>query len=61
MKGWNENQYVIPLTSKYKVLADNYEISKNYNEQLKIAYPFVPKNITNNLGAVKGASLWLKK
>jgi hypothetical protein len=61
MKGWNENEYVIPLTSKYKVLADNHEISKNYNEQLKIAYPFVPKNIKNNLGAVKGASLWLKK
>jgi SAM-dependent methyltransferase len=60
MKGWNENEYVIPLTLKYRVLAFNYEISKLYNEQLKLAYPFVPKNITNNLGAVKGASLWLK-
>jgi hypothetical protein len=61
MKGWNENEYVIPLTSKYQVLAFNHGISKLYNEQLKLAYPFVPKDITNNLGAVKGASLWLKK
>jgi len=60
MKGWNENEYVIPLTLKYRVLASNYEISNLYNEQLKLAYPFVPKDITNNFGAVRGSSLWIK-
>jgi len=60
MQGWNENEYVLPLLSKYRVLAFNYEISKHYNEELKLAYPFVPKDITANMGAVKGASLWLK-
>jgi hypothetical protein len=61
MKGWNENEHIISLLNQYKILACNHLISKNYNEQLKSAYPFVPHNITNNLGAVKGASLWLKK
>lgn len=61
MKGWNENEYVMPLMQKHQVLAFNYKISKHYNEQLKLAYPFVPKDITNNMGAVRGASLWLKK
>ena len=61
MKGWNENEYVLPLLQQYQVIAFNYLISKHYNEQLKLAYPFVPKNITNNMGAVKGASLWLRK
>ena len=61
MKGWNENEYVMPLMQKHQVLAFNYKISKHYNEQLKLAYPFVPKDITNNMGAVRGASIWLKK
>lgn len=61
MKGWNENEYVLSLLQKYDIVAFNYLISKYYNEQLKLAYPFVPKNITNNMGAVKGASLWLRK
>lgn len=61
MKDWNENQYVLPLIHKYKVLSFNWEISKEYNEQLKIAYPFVPQDINTNLGAVRGASLWIKK
>jgi len=60
MQGWNENEYVLRLWVKYPVLAFNYEISKHYNEELKLAYPFVPKDITANMGAVKGASLWLK-
>lgn len=61
MKGWNENDYVLSLSKQLNVIACNHLISKNYNEQLKLAYPFVPKNITNNFGAVRGTSLWLKK
>jgi len=61
MKDWNENDYILPLLNKYSVLAINHEISKHYNEQLKAAYPFVPKDITTNLGAVRGASVWFKK
>jgi SAM-dependent methyltransferase len=60
MKDWNENEYVLPLLEKYEVLAINHYISKEHNESLKLAFPFVPKDITTNLGAVRGASLWLK-
>ena len=60
MKGWNENEYVLPLMEKYTVLAFNYQICMEHNDKLIAAYPFVPKNITTNLGAVRGASLWLK-
>ena len=61
MRDWNENEYLLPLLQEYNIVACNYLISKHYNEQLKLAYPFVPKNIVNNMGAVKGTSLWLKK
>lgn len=61
MKDWNENKYVMQLMGEYKVLASNYEISKIHNENLKICYSFVPNDIKDNLGAVKGASIWLKK
>jgi hypothetical protein len=61
MSRWNENAYVLPLTTIFHVLTDNFKISSHYNEQLKLAYPFVPKDISTNLGAVRGASLWLKK
>jgi hypothetical protein len=60
MEGWNENEYILQLTKKYTVLASNYEISKKYNQELLAAYPFVPRDITENLGAVKGASIWFK-
>jgi SAM-dependent methyltransferase len=60
MKGWNENEYILPLLKKYEVLAFNYQICMEHNDKLKLAYPFVPINIDTNLGAVKGASLWLK-
>jgi SAM-dependent methyltransferase len=60
MSRWNENAYVLPLTTIFHVLTDNFKISSHYNEQLKLAYPFVPKDISTNLGAVRGASLWLK-
>lgn len=61
MKDWNENEYVLRMAQTHKVLAVNYEISKHFNEELKAAYPFVPKNITNNMGAVKGASIWFER
>lgn len=61
MSTWNENSYLISLTNEYEVICANYELSKLYNDELKEMYPFVPTNIVNNLGAVKGASLWLKK
>jgi hypothetical protein len=61
MKLWNENDKLMPLLVGYQVLFFNYDISKTQNEQLLAAYPFVPTDIKNNLGAVRGASLWLKK
>ena len=61
MKLWNENEYIMPLLVDYQVLCFNYDLSQTQNEQLKAAYPFVPTDIKNNLGAVRGASLWLKK
>jgi hypothetical protein len=61
MKLWNENEYLMPLLVDYQTLCFNYDSSKTKNEQLKAAYPFVPTDIKNNLGAVRGASLWLKK
>lgn len=60
MKYWNENDHVLQIQNNFRLIAFNYEISKQYNDQLKLAYSFVPQNITNNLGAVRGASLWLK-
>lgn len=59
MQLWNENKYLLSLTKKHKVLADNFIISLNHNTYLKNKYSFVPDNITKNLGAVKGASLWI--
>jgi len=61
MKYWNENTYLLELIKQYEVISSNYELSKLYNNELKEKYQFVPDNIINNLGAVKGASLWLKK
>ena len=63
MKDWNENEHVLKLiqSGQYTVLAINYEISKHHNDKLLKAYPSVPTDITQNLGAVKGASLWIKK
>jgi SAM-dependent methyltransferase len=61
MAKWNENEYILPLMDKMEVLAFNYEISKLHNEEMKSSYPFIPQNITQNMGAVRGASIWLKK
>jgi hypothetical protein len=60
MREWNENSKLIELIEKYDVLCANYNISKNHNDKLKEIYSFVPSDISNNLGAVRGASLWLK-
>lgn len=59
MGKWNENDYVSSIA--LEKIAFNYEISKHHNEELLETYPFVPRDITKNLGAVRGASLWLKK
>lgn len=61
MRLWNENDIIIRIVHDYEVLAFNYLISENNNDELKSKYDFVPNNINSNLGAVKGASLWLKK
>jgi hypothetical protein len=61
MAKWNENEYVIPLLDKMEVLSFNYEIGKLHNQELKSSYGFVPDNITQNLGAVRGASVWFRK
>jgi hypothetical protein len=61
MRLWNENDIIIRIVHDYEVLAFNYLISENNNDELKSKYDFVPNNIISNLGAVKGASLWLKK
>lgn len=60
MSKWNEQYYVYPLEKKYEVLVVNNTVSKNHNDELIKKYPFVPKNITKNLGAVKGASIWFR-
>ena len=60
MKHWNENEYLISIEAKHEVLAYNYLISHLHNEELINRYTFVPNNITRNLGAVRGASLWIK-
>lgn len=61
MKLWNENDIVMRIVHDYELLAFNYDLSINYNDELKKKYDFVPNDIISNLGAVKGASLWLKK
>jgi hypothetical protein len=61
MRLWNENDIIIRIVHDYEVLAFNYLISENNNQELKSKYDFVTNNIISNLGAVKGASLWLKK
>lgn len=60
MNRWNENDALKSFHKFYEVLADNYSISKHYNDILLNTYPFIPTDITQNLGAVRGASLWLK-
>ena len=59
MRLWNENDIIIRIVHDYEVLAFNYHISENNNDELRNKYDFVPNNINTNLGAVKGASLWL--
>jgi hypothetical protein len=61
MAVWNENDYIFKIKNEYEILAINHLICKKNNEYLKKQYPFVPENITRNFGAVKGASIWLKK
>lgn len=61
MSKWNEQYYVYPLEKQYEVLLVNNTISKNYNDELIKKYPFVPKNITKNFGAVRGSSIWFRK
>lgn len=61
MSKWNENEHLLKIKDDYEVLLINHLIGKGHNEFLKSRYPFVPGNITENLGAVRGASLWMKK
>jgi hypothetical protein len=61
MKLWNENDVIIGIVHDFELLAFNYYLSEKYNDELKKKYDFVPNNIISNLGAVKGASLWIKK
>lgn len=60
MSKWNEQEYVFPLEKKYEVIFKNYHYSLNNNVHLLEKYFFVPKDITTNLGAVRGASVWFK-
>lgn len=60
MSKWNEQDYVYPLEEKIEVIFKNYAFSHKYNELLKKLYDFVPQDITTNLGAVRGASIWFK-
>lgn len=60
MKGWNENEHITRIKKKYHVLCEHHLISEQENEILKNQYPFVPTNIVANMGAVRGASIWLK-
>lgn len=61
MADWNENDHLLSMIKDYDVICSNYELSKLHNDELKEMYSFVPTDIVNNLGAVRGASLWLKK
>lgn len=60
MSKWNEQYFVHPLEKQCEVLVVNNTVSKNHSEELLKKYPFVPKNINKNLGAVKGASVWFR-
>ncbi len=60
MREWNENEHIQAIKNRYEVLSENFSYSKQNNDFLKQAYSFVPDSITENLGAVRGASLWLK-
>jgi hypothetical protein len=61
MKHWNENDKLFELEDIYNVIACNYRVSKFFQKELKEQYSFVPTDITQNLGAIKGASIWFKK
>jgi len=60
MKHWNENDKIIELEEIYDVIVDNW-ISSRFQKELNENYTFVPNDITQNLGAIKGASIWFKK
>jgi hypothetical protein len=60
MKHWNENDKIIELEEEYNVIVCNHYISNKFQKELKEKYSFVPTDITQNLGAVKGASIWFK-
>lgn len=61
MKDWNENQYLINIIDEYELLTSNYQWSFSvFDKTLRVKYSFVPQDITQNMGAVKGASLWIK-
>lgn len=60
MSKWNEHYYVELLSMKYNLIVSNHSICTESNDKLIEKYPFVPKNITKNLGAVRGASVWFR-
>jgi hypothetical protein len=60
MKHWNENDKIIELEEIYHVIVDNW-ISSGFQKELNENYTIVPNDITQNLGAIKGASIWFKK
>lgn len=60
MSRWNEQDYVFQIQKEKQVIFLNYYYSRVNNGLLMDKYHFVPRDITTNLGAVKGASIWFK-
>ncbi len=60
MSKWNEHYYVELISSRYSIIVCNNMWCTVRNNDLIAKYPFVPKNITKNFGAVKGSSIWFR-
>jgi hypothetical protein len=60
MSKWNEHYYVELLSSRYDLIVNNHLTSIMANDKLIEKYPFVPKDIKRNFGAVRGSSVWLR-
>jgi len=60
MSRWNEHFYVELIANKYSTIVVNNTVSNLHNEELIQKYPFVPKDIKKNFGAVRGSSIWFR-
>lgn len=60
MSKWNEHYYVELAVAKYNFVLNNHVICSKSNHQLIEKYPFVPKDIKRNFGAVRGTSVWFR-